>query len=135
MQPQDTGGAFDWGHLVSGLGGGLLTAIAGALGWIYKAGGKEPALKAELQKSLVEAEIRVENKVDDMAGHFREAFDGIRRQIDEHKLHTVENFVRWPDFNRLRQEDREAAEERRKENRQAFDRLERKIDQILGRQP
>lgn len=135
MQPQDAGGGLDWGHLLSGLAGGVLTAIGQALGWIYKAGGKEPALKAQLEYSLNEAKIEVENKVDEMAGHFRESFEGIRRQIDEHRLHAAENFVRWADFNRLRQEDREAAEERRKESRAAFDRLERKIDQILGQKP
>ena len=124
MQPQDAGGGFDWwGHMVSGLGGGL-TAIGALLGWIYKSGAKEPTLKAEFQ-----------NKVDEMTGHLRADLDGIRRQLDDHRLHAAENFVRWPDFNRLRQEDREAAEERRKENRQAFDRLERKIDQILGQRP
>ena len=135
MQPQDAGGGFDWwGHVVSGLGGGL-TAIGAVLGWVYRSGAKEPALKAELQHSLTQAETRIETKVDDMADHFREAFDGIRRQIDDHRLNSAENFVRWVDFNRIRQEDREAAEERRKENRQAFDRLERKIDQILGQRP
>lgn len=136
MQPQDAGTGFDWLHGLSGLGGGALGTF---LTWLWRAARVEPQMKLEIEHAKEDVEAKIESaerrskeEVHNEMSHLRESFDGIRRQIDDHKLHTVENFVRRDDFNRMRQEDRKAAEERREENRAAFDRLERKIDQILG---
>jgi hypothetical protein len=118
MQPQDAGGSFEWGHVMSAFGGGIITAMGAAIGWIYNAGGKRPSLKIEFQKSLSEAEERIEakidiaeknaeSKVDDMAEKFQESFNGIRRQIDDNRLHTSENYVRKEDFREFRDEYRE----------------------------
>jgi len=136
MQPQDTGGSgFDWPHAVSALGGAIFGAISSLAAWFWRVARIEPTIRADFQHDLGEAERRVEARIDGMGGHYQEYFEGIRRQYDDLRLEVEKDFVRRDDFNRMRSEDREAAEERRKENREAFDRLERKIDQILVRQP
>jgi esterase/lipase len=99
MQPPEAGG-FDWWHAMTGAGGGILGTF---LTWFWRAARAEPKLSAE----ITAAEHRVEEKVEEMTGHFQEAFAGIRRQIDEHKLHTETNFVRKDDFKEFREEYRE----------------------------
>lgn len=101
MQPQESG--FDWWHAASGMGGAIIGAGSTLLTWIIRAARMEPKLSAE----ITAAEHRVEEKVEEMAGHFQEAFSGIRRQIDDHKLHTETNFVRKDDFKEFREEYRD----------------------------
>jgi esterase/lipase len=102
MQPQDTGG-IDWWHAVSGMGGAVVGAGSTLLTWIVRAARMEPKINAEIKA----AEHRVEGKMDEMVSHFQEAFAGIRRQIDDHKLHTETNFARKDDIREFREEHRE----------------------------
>lgn len=116
MQPQDAG--FDWGHALSALGGGLVTAAGAAIGWIYKAGAREPTLKADLQKSLADAEQRVEEKIaesqresetklESLVTQFHEAFSGMRQKINDVELNAQKSFVAKGDFDDFRKEYRE----------------------------
>ncbi len=68
----------------------------------------EPNLRADFQTSINAAEQRVEQKVEEMTGHFHEYFEGIRRQQDEMKLSMEKEFVRKDDFKEFREEWREA---------------------------
>ena len=106
MQP-DTGGGFDWAHALSAFGGAIVGALLTIAGWLYRAGGKEPTMRLDFQRSLDEAEKRVETKVEDMTGHFHEYFEGIRRQQDEIKLSVERDFVRKDDFREFREEYRD----------------------------
>jgi hypothetical protein len=135
MQPQETGG-FDWLHGLTGIGGG---AIGTLMTWIWRAARIEPKIRADFQSDIKTAEEHLEAKIEDaerrgevkveeMIGQFRESFTGMRRKIDD----VEKGSLLKDDFHRYRQEDRLAAEERRKENREDFRRLEAKIDQILG---
>jgi hypothetical protein len=107
MQPQETGG-FDFWHAASGMGGAVIGAGSTLLTWIIRAARLEPKIRADLQASISAAEQRVEDKVDSMAGHFNEYFEGIRRQQDEMKLNMEKEFVRKDDFREFRDEWREA---------------------------
>lgn len=109
IQPQD--GGFDWWHAVSGMAGAVIGAASTLLTWIIRAARLEPIIRADFQEKLSAAEQRVEEKVEEMAGHFREYFDGIRRQQDEIKLNIEKEFVRKDDFREFREEFREEMRE------------------------
>jgi hypothetical protein len=101
IQPQDSG--FDWWHAASGAAGAIIGAGSTLLTWIIRAARMEPKLSAE----ITAAERRIEEKMEAEVGHFQEAFAGIRRQIDDQKLHTEINFVRKDDFKEFRDEYRD----------------------------
>ena len=139
MQPQDAGGGFDWGHALSAMGGGAITAIGAAIGWVYRAGARDPTLKAELQKNLIDAEKRVEaqieaakketdGKVDSLVTQFHDTFASLRQKIGD----VERNAVTKEEFNDHRKEVREDFRISRDENREDFAELKRNIAQILG---
>lgn len=104
MQPQDSGG-LDWWHAMTGAGGGIIGTF---LTWFWRAARVEPTIRADFRNDINEAERRVEEKVESMTSHFREYFDGIRRQQDDLRLNVEEKFVRKDDFKEFRDEWREA---------------------------
>lgn len=136
---QEVGG-FDWAHGLSALIGAIF-GVGSTIGTlVYRAGGREPTLRADFHKTVVEAEKRLEEKVDaaearaeekmtSAAHQFAETLRGLRQKIND----VEHGAIAKEDFHRFRQEDLQAAERRRQENREDFARLERKIDEILGR--
>ena len=157
MQPQDAGGGFEWSHALSALGGGLVTAIGAAIGWIYKAGGREPTIRAAFTAAIGDAEKRVEDKIDavkddletkiDQAekrgeekveaivGHFHEAFSGIRQQMNDNALEVEREFLRKEDYKALRNEDRDAFTRFEERFFKQFDDLKANIARIIGDKP
>lgn len=129
------GSGFDWMHAASALGGAVFGALSAIGTFLYRAGGVEPTLRADFQKSIDAAEKRVEEKVDGMTGHFHEYFDGIRRQQDEIRLGMERDFVRKSDIKELRDEIRGNLREFREENRSDMGELKRNISKILGEKP
>lgn len=129
---QGEGGPFDWLHAASGLGGAVIGAIGSIGAFLYRAGGREPALRADFQKRVNDAEQRVEEKIEGMTGHFHEYFEGIRRQQDDIKLSMERDFVRKHDLKELREELRGDLREFRDENRDDMSELKRNISKILG---
>ena len=138
MQPQDTG--FDWSHGITGLLSGAFGAITGFIASVWRVARIEPTIRLDFRKELNETEDRLgeeikmakhdsAQKVDDMIGQLHETFNGIRRQIDEIEKETLPR----GDFNMFRQEMRADAEQSRKENREDFAKLERKIDEMMRR--
>lgn len=120
MQPQDGGDGFSWLHGISSLGSGAVGAL---LTWVWRAARIEPQMKLDIAAAekrvgieIQEAERRSEEKVEEMVNHFQEAFNGIRRQIDE----LAKDSLPREEFNTSR-----------KENREDFGRLDTKLDRLL----
>lgn len=140
---QEAGGGFDWQHALAAVAGSIIGGIASFAAVIYRAGGKEPTIRADFQRYLNEAEHRVDDRIDaaekrveakveDMTGHFHEYFEGIRRQQDDMRLAVERDFVRKSDLKELREEMRGDLREFRDENRDDFTELKRNISKILG---
>lgn len=64
-------------------------------------------LREEMRSDMTSLERGMTSARDLLADQFKEAFNGIRRQIDEHRLHTEEKFVRKDDFKEFRDEYRD----------------------------
>jgi hypothetical protein len=137
--PQETGG-FDLMHGVAGLGGGALGTF---LTWFWRAARIEPqfrldleAAKKEVEDKIEEAEKRGIEKVEEIVGHFSEAFSGIRQQINDRALEIEREFMRKKDYESLRREDREAFDKFETRILKEFEGLERNIGAIVsGRKP
>jgi hypothetical protein len=100
--------------LVSGLGG----LILGAWKWGRSSAKAEQAVKddydekisglrEEMRSAMKSHEQRSEDRTDLLVEQFKESFDGIRRQIDDHRLHTETRFLPKDDFRDFREEYRD----------------------------
>jgi hypothetical protein len=116
MQPQDTG--FDLGHWLSAFGGAIIGGVSSIFGLIYWAGGRDPKLKADFQRSLTDAEERVKDKIDEVerraenkmtsvAGDFDETLKGLRQKINDVELETERSFLKKDEFGEFRNEYRQ----------------------------
>lgn len=104
---------------------GAFSLVSGAIGWgmgIWKSGRKS-ALKEQAVKddytakvSDLREEVRTamtafakdaNNRNDALVDQFKESFEGLRRQIDEHKFYTEKDFMKKEDFRDFRDEYRE----------------------------
>jgi rRNA processing protein Gar1 len=139
MQPQETGG-LDLMHGVAGLGGGALGTF---LTWFWRAARIEPQFRLDLEAAKKEVETKIEDsekrqieKVEEIVGHFSEAFSGIRQQINDRALEIEREFMRKKDYESLRREDREAFDKFETRILKEFEGLERNIGAIVsGRKP
>jgi|SRR5882672_447618 len=61
----------------------------------------------DMKGSLAAAEQTHDARIGELVGQFKEAFAGIRRQIDDGRLYTEQTFVRKDDFKEMREEIRE----------------------------
>lgn len=113
---------WDW-HQISLQG--AFSALSGAGGFLfglYRWGrksaedeqSKETAVKddynakfKELREEMAEHAKTVEASGDLLVSQFRESFEGIRRQIDDHKLDVERRFLPKEDFREFREEYRE----------------------------
>jgi t-SNARE complex subunit (syntaxin) len=100
---------IDWPQILSDSATSLLSAIGGLIVGIWKMGrnsahreqmvrddyeAKIAQLSEELREKMGELERTSEAKLDLLVEQFREAFSGIRRQIDDDRLHTEREFLR-----------------------------------------
>ena len=100
--------------LVSGFGGLLL----GVWKWGRSSAETEQAVKNDYDAKIraLREEVRTAimthaEKTDDgkelLVGQFKESFDGLRRQMDEHRFYTEKDFMKKEDFRDFREEYRD----------------------------
>lgn len=100
--------------LISGVGGLML----GVWRWGRKSAqdeaatkeyhdGRVSALREEVRKEMASHFQKVEDGNELLVGQFKESFEGIRRQHDEHKLDVERRFMLKDDFKDFREEYRE----------------------------
>lgn len=106
---------FDWPRLWLEAAGSAASAIAGLMVGAWK-WGRQSALREarvrddymarieEMRKAIAVTEKSNESRRDDLIDQFKETFIGFRRQIDDDRLHTEQNFVRKDDFRDFREE-------------------------------
>lgn len=68
---------------------------------------KVATLGEQLRTSMLEVEKGAERRLDLLVEQFKESFAGLRRQIDDDRLHTEQRFLRKDDFKDFRDEYRE----------------------------
>lgn len=130
MQPQETG--FDWWHALSGMVGATVGAGSTLLTWIIRAARMEPTIRAEIVAAEQRVEKATEDKIEELVGHFQEAFAAIRQQINTQALELERDFMRKRDYEALREEDRKAFERFQDRYFKEFDDLKRNISEIVG---
>lgn len=68
---------------------------------------KFTALREQLRSEMAEMHHAGEESRDLLVGQFNETLQGLRRQFDDHRLATEQNFVRRDDFKEFREEIRD----------------------------
>ena len=68
---------------------------------------KITTLREEVRKEMAAHVQKIEDGHDELVNHFEESFNGIRRQIDEHRYYTEKDFLKKEDFKDFREEYRE----------------------------
>ncbi len=97
---------------------GLVGLVIGAWKWGRHSAKAEEKLKSEVAQKISELREQTRASMEKHEDHssartdllveqFKESFDGIRRQIDDHKLATEREFVRKDEMRVLRDEIRE----------------------------
>lgn len=64
-------------------------------------------LAKEMRAAMSDLERTSESRLDLLVEQFRESFSGLRRQIDDDRLRTEQDFLRKDDFRNFREEYRE----------------------------
>lgn len=115
-------GDIDWPHIALQAGTSLVSAIGGLLVGVWRWGrasaereqrmkdefdAKVATLGEQLRTSMLEVEKGAERRLDLLVEQFKESFAGLRRQIDDDRLHTEQRFMRKDDFKDFREEYRE----------------------------
>lgn len=100
----------------------LVALGAGAFGATFRAGRRSAlheqklqadndkkidTLRDELRTDMGEIERAAADSRELLVGQFKESFEGLRRQFDDHRLATEQNFVRRDDFKEFREEIRD----------------------------
>ena len=99
---------------VAALGG----AIVGAITAIWRLGRNSAKAEHTIERQIaaLREEVRTEmathvQKADDsrdlLVDQFKESFEGMRRQIDEHRYYTEKDFLKKEDFKHFREEYRD----------------------------
>jgi len=108
----------DWPRLLLEAAGSALSALVGAGIGIWR-WGRNSALAEQqvrndyiariesMKATLHAAEVAHDRRIDDLVDQFKETFVGIRRQFDDGRLYTEQNFVRKDDFREMREEIRD----------------------------
>lgn len=96
--------------LVSGLGGLLI----GVWRWGRSSALAEQsvanqiaALREEVRNEMATHIKKMDDSRETLVDQFKESFDGMRRQIDEHRYYTEKDFLKKEDFKDFREEYRE----------------------------
>jgi len=113
---------IDWPHVGMQAATSLVSAVGGVLVGVWRWGrrsaekeqemrddyeAKIDILSAELKNALSVSEKAGQARLETLIGQFKESFDGIRRQFDDHRLATEKDFLRKDDFREFREEYRE----------------------------
>ena len=114
----------DWNWQSLGLQGAF-SFVSGAVGWgigLWKAGrdsarkeqavkddyvGRIGTLREDVRASMDKHEKAFDDRNDLLVGQFKESFEGLRRQHDDHKLDVERRFMLKDDFRDFRDEYRE----------------------------
>lgn len=64
-------------------------------------------LREEVRTAMAAQATKSEARTDLLVEQFKESFEGIRRQIDEHRYYTEKDFLKKEDFKDFREEYRE----------------------------
>lgn len=64
-------------------------------------------LREEMRTAMAEQAKQSAERTDDLVHQFKESFDGIRRQMDDHRFYTEKDFMRKEDFRDFREEYRD----------------------------
>lgn len=117
-----TGNEWDWHQLAFQSGTSLLSGIGGLLFGVWKWGRKSAkdersvkddyetqirALGKEMRTDMAAYAQKTDAGNDLLVSQFKESFEGIRRQHDEHKLDVEKRFLPKDDFKDFREEYRE----------------------------
>jgi hypothetical protein len=109
----------DWFQIATQTAASLLSAIGGLIvgAWRW---GRQTALqelhtREDYDAKIAKAKATAEGRLDMLVGQFKETFAGLRRAIDDDRLHTEQNFVRKDDFKDFREEYRDDMRELKKQ--------------------
>src|SRR5437879_4553368 len=99
---------------VIALAGGIGGLFLGVWKWGRSSGKAEvagdakiSALRDEMRTAMATQATKSEARTDLLVEQFKETFDGIRRQLDEHRYYTEKDFLKKEDFKDFREEYRE----------------------------
>jgi hypothetical protein len=112
----------EWGKIAIEAASSLVSGIFGAAVWIWKRGrssakteqasrddynAKIYALREEVRKDMASHALKADDGNDLLVSQFKESFDGLRRQHDDHKLDVEKRFMLKDDFREFREEYRD----------------------------
>lgn len=115
-------GDVDWSRVGIEAAGSLVSGLGGLLFGVWRLGRRSAQrehniradcdsqigqLGSEMRTAMAAVEKSSEDRVDLLVDQFKESFVGLRRQIDDDRLHTEQNFLRKDDFRDFREEYRE----------------------------
>ena len=93
------------------LAGGVSGLFIGVWKWGWSSGKAEAAvdtkisaLREEMRTAMATQAKNAEARTDLLVEQFKESFDGIRRQLDEHRYYTEKDFLKKEDFKDFREE-------------------------------
>ncbi len=101
----------DWPRTLLEAAGSLVSGFFGLMVGVWRAG-RNSATKEQAVRDDYDAKIAANAKSSDarldlLVDQFKESFDGIRRQFDDHKFYTEKDFLKKEDFKSFRDEYRE----------------------------
>ena len=112
----------DWARLGLETNASLLSGVGGLIVGAWKWGrnsvraehaikddynSKIRALREEVRTSMASQAQKSADENDLLVSQFKESFEGMRRQIDEHRFYTEKDFVKKEDFRDFREEYRD----------------------------
>ncbi len=112
----------DWPQLALGAASSLLSGLGGLLLGVWRAGRKSAkreqavkddytakigVLEDDMNAALTAHEKASRLRLEALVEQFKESFNGMRRQIDDERLHTEREFMRKEDFKDFREEYRQ----------------------------
>lgn len=109
---------FEWFHAALAAISAVAGSVAGLVSATWRIARIEPRLKLEFSEDLAGVENDLRDQIDQsnrdaamrnelLVEQFKESFAGLRRQLDDHRLHTEQQFMRKSDFKDFRDEIRE----------------------------
>jgi len=116
----------DWTRVFLEAGASLVSGAAGIVAGVWRAGRasakreqavkddytvKIGALEEDMRQAIAAHELASRARLDLLVEQFKESFIGIRRTIDDDRLHTEREFLRKDDFRDFRDEYREDMKE------------------------
>lgn len=127
---------FDWSHVAVEAGIAVFSGVGGAFVAVWKWGrggakaeqavkddynAKINELREDVRSDMAAQAKAADDRGDLLVGQFRESFEGLRRQMDEHRLDTEKRFLLKDDF-------REFLKEYRENQRRTDDKLNRLLE-------